>query len=326
MLSIGRHVSKLSGFAPDLPTPFKAEGEVAKDAFELLCDLQINAGATALCVCGVTGEAPTLSRAEQLALIRIAVETARGRIPVIAATGSNSTAHATEFAVDAERAGADAVLSVVPYYNKPTQTGLYAHFTAVAESTGLPLFLHDVPSRSACGLADDTIARLADTPRIIGLVDGSGDAGRPARLRVRLGADFRLLCGDDAMAVGFLANGGNGCLSVASNIAPELCRDLYLALRRGEFAAAQRLAAGMTKLTAAMSIETNPGPLKYALSLLELASPHLRLPLVEPNEHSRAEILAVLGELAATYDHGTVAPLARTAMSAAHDKERRRGG
>ena len=165
MITIGRHVSKLSGYAPALPTPFGDDGNIDVAAFEQFCDRQIRAGATALVVCGTTGEAPTLRPAEHSTLIQIAVAVARGRVPVIAGAGSNSTAHAIELTRDAEAAGADAILSVVPYYNKPTQTGLYEHFRAIAQSSGLPIILYDVPSRTVCGLADETIARLAETAK-----------------------------------------------------------------------------------------------------------------------------------------------------------------
>jgi 4-hydroxy-tetrahydrodipicolinate synthase len=227
---IGRHVSKLSGYAPALPTPFDDDGNVDVAAFEQFCDRQVREGATALVVCGTTGEAPTLSPAEHGVLIRIAVGVARGRIPVIAGARSNSTAHAIELSRDAEACGADAVLSVVPYYNKPTQAGLYAHFSAVAQSSRLPIFLYDVPSRTACGLADETAVRLAGMPQFIGLKDATGDVTRPARLRLVVGPDFRLLSGDDATAPAFLGQGGNGCISVTSNVAPE-CRSCILELR-----------------------------------------------------------------------------------------------
>src|ERR1700687_830333 len=183
MATIGRHVSKLSGYAPALPTPFDDDGNVDVAAFEQFCDRQNQEGATALVVCGTTGEAPTLSPAEHSLLIRIAVGVARGRIPVIAGAGSNSTTHAIELSRDAEACGANAVLSVVPYYNKPTQAGLYAHFSAVAQSSGLPIILYDVPSRTACGLADETVVRLAEMKQFIGLKDATGDVTRPARLR-----------------------------------------------------------------------------------------------------------------------------------------------
>jgi 4-hydroxy-tetrahydrodipicolinate synthase len=297
MLTIGRHVSKLSGYAPALPTPFGDDGNIDAAVFEQLCDRQIRAGATALVVCGTTGEAPTLSPAEHETLIEIAVAIARGRVPVIAGAGSNSTAHAIELTQDAEAAGADAILSVVPYYNKPTQIGLYAHFSAIANSTGLPIILYDVPSRTVCGLADETIARLAKLPGIIGLKDATGDVTRPPRLRSLVGPDFRLLTGDDATALAFLAQGGNGCISVTSNVAPGLCRNMFLACRQGQLAQAQRWAVPVAKLTAALFRETSPAPLKYALSLLGLMSPKVRLPLVELTDQSKADVATVVAQL-----------------------------
>jgi 4-hydroxy-tetrahydrodipicolinate synthase len=242
MPTIGRHVAKLSGYAPALPTPFDDNGEVDGESFGRLCDLQITCGATALVVCGTTGEASTLTPGEQGELIRIAVAASRGRVPVIAGAGSNATDHAIALTKNAEAVGADAVLSVVPYYNKPTQAGLYAHFHVIAAATGLPVILYDVPSRTACGLADATIARLAELPRIIGLKDSSGDVTRPARLRSLVGPEFRLLSGDDALGLAFLAQGGDGCISVTSNVAPGLCRNMFLAWRQGPAARAQRLA------------------------------------------------------------------------------------
>jgi 4-hydroxy-tetrahydrodipicolinate synthase len=301
MSAIGRHISKLSGYAPALPTPFDAEGAIDAAAFERLCDLQIRMGATALVVCGTTGEAPTLRPAEHHILVRTAVDVARGRVPVIAGAGCNSTTHAIELTKDAEAGGADAILSVVPYYNKPVQNGLYAHFRAIAESTALPIFLYDVPSRTACALADDTVARLAEIPNIIGLKDATADISRPARLRRQVGAEFRLLTGDDATALGFLAQGGNGCISVTSNIAPGICRSMFLAHRQGQIAQAQRLANLNGQLTAALFRETSPVPLKFALSLLGLMSPAVRLPLVELSEQARAEVANVVMKMCDAY-------------------------
>jgi 4-hydroxy-tetrahydrodipicolinate synthase len=297
MATIGRHVSKLSGYAPALPTPFDDDGNVDGAAFEQFCDRQIRQGATALVVCGTTGEAPTLSHAEHGALIRIAVGVARGRIPVIAGAGSNSTAHAIELAKDAEAAGADAILSVVPYYNKPIQAGLYAHFRAIAQSMGLPIILYDVPSRTACGLADETVVRLAEMSQFIGLKDATGDVTRPVRLRSLVGSDFRLLSGDDATALAFFAQGGNGCISVTSNVAPGLCRNMFLAYKQGQIASAQRFAAPIAQLTAALFRETSPAPLKYALSLLGLMSAKVRLPLVEATNSTKAEVATVMSQL-----------------------------
>jgi 4-hydroxy-tetrahydrodipicolinate synthase len=302
MYSIGRHVSRLSGYAPALPTPFDYQDNIDGAAFERLCDRQIEQGATALVVCGTTGEAPTLSPGEHRELIRIAVGIARSRVPVIAGAGANATAHAVELTRDAEAAGADAILSVVPYYNKPTQRGLEAHFRAIAASTGLPIILYDVPSRTACGLADETVARLAETPQFIGLKDATGDVTRPARLRPLVRPDFRLLSGDDATALAFLAVGGNGCISVTSNVAPELCHEMYLACRRGEMAHAQRLAVSIAQLTSALFRETNPVPLKYALSLSGLMSPKVRLPLVELAGQTKAELAGVMAQVRDAYE------------------------
>jgi 4-hydroxy-tetrahydrodipicolinate synthase len=297
MTTVRQQILGLSGYAPALPTPFNDADEIDFAALERLCDRQVQDGASALVVCGTTGEAPNLSREEHERAVRAAVETVQGRIPVIAGAGSNCTTQAIELSRDAEAAGADAVLSVVPYYNKPTQAGLHAHFCAIAESTGLPIILYDVPSRTVCGLADDTIARLAEMPQIVGLKDATGDVTRPLRLRSLLGADFRLLSGDDATAIAFTAQGGDGCISVTSNVAPRLCQALYAASERGELAQARQLSATVARLTAALSRESNPAPLKYALSQMKFMSPRLRLPLVEPTSETRTAIDAVLAHV-----------------------------
>jgi 4-hydroxy-tetrahydrodipicolinate synthase len=294
---IGRHVSQLTGYAPALPTPFDRRDHVDREAFEHLCRLQVEAGATALVVCGTTGESPTLSAAEHAALITIAVGAAYGRIPVIAGAGSNSTARAIDLTRTAEACGADAVLSVVPYYNKPTQTGLYAHFRSIAESSGLPVILYDVPSRTACGLADETIVRLGELPQIIGLKDATGDVTRPSRLRPLVGPEFRLLSGDDATAPIFFGQGGNGCISVTSNVTPDLCRHLFLAHRRGQTDEVQRLSIPLARLARILFCKPNPVPLKYVLSLFGLLSPNVRLPLVELSPQTKAEVADELAEL-----------------------------
>jgi 4-hydroxy-tetrahydrodipicolinate synthase len=297
----GKHVSRLSGYAPALPTPFDQNQNVDEAAFELLCDRQIQEGATALVVCATTGEAPTLSRAEHAAIVRIAIAVAQGRVPVIAGAGSNSTSQAIELARDAEAAGADAVLSVVPYYNKPMQAGMHAHFRAIADAVGLPIILYDIPSRTVCGLADDTVARLAECPGIIGLKDATGDVTRPVRLRSLVGPEFRLLSGDDATALAFIGQGGNGCISVTSNVAPGLCRAMYLAFKRGQLSRAQALAAVAARLTGALFNESNPVPVKYALSAMKMMSPGVRLPLVELKSDTKAAIDAVLAQASEEY-------------------------
>jgi len=291
----------LAGYIPDLPTPFGPKGEVDLNAFRGLCERQIEAGVSALVVCETAGEASTVSPAEQEAIIRTAVDVARGRARIIAGAGSNSTSQAIALTQRAEAAGADAVLSVVPYYNKPIQNGIYAHFRAIAGSTGLPMILQDVPSRTVAGLTDDTIARLAELPRIIGLKDATGDVTRPLRLRPRLGPSFRLLSGDDATAFAFMTQGGDGCVSVTSNVVPGLCRAMFLQWRRGRMPSAQRLAALVARVTSALLRETNPAPLKYALSRFGLMSPRVRLPLVEPTEATRREIEGALASVQLGY-------------------------
>jgi 4-hydroxy-tetrahydrodipicolinate synthase len=294
MSAADHSVSRLQGFVPAIPTPFDRDGNIDGSALENFCERQIQDGAVALVVCGTTGEAPTLTRTEHEMVVQIAVDVAGGRVPVIAGAGSNSTARAIELARDAEASSADAILSGVPYYNKPIQRGLYAHFRAIAESTGLPIILYDVPSRTVGGLADETITRLAEHPRIIGLKDATGDIARPLRLRSILGREFRLLSGDDASAMAFMASGGDGCISVTSNLAPRLCRSVHLACVHGDLPEAQRLAASIARLAAVLFRETNPTPLKYALSLCDLMSPRVRLPLIEPMEATKREVEAVL--------------------------------
>ncbi len=303
MRAIGRHVSKLSGYAPALPTPFDDDDRVDGEGFERICDLQIRNGATALVVCGTTGEAPNLIDTERGELIRIAVGVAGGRVPIIAGAGSNATKHAIELTKGAEANGADAILSVVPYYNRPTQAGLYGHFCEIAASTALPVILYDVPSRTACGLADETVGRLAEVPQIIGLKDATGDVARPARLRPVVGADFRLFSGDDFTALAFLAQGGDGCISVTSNAAPALCRNAFLALRQGECARAQRLWLALAPLTAALFREPNPVPLKYALSCFGLISQRVRLPLTVLSDRPRPKSPAFWRDYAMSTPH-----------------------
>ena len=300
--SVGLSIAHLSGYAPALPTPFDENDRVDQPAFERMCQLQVDAGATALVVGGTSGEAPTLSHGEHTEIVAVAVDAADGRVPVIAGTESNSTSKAIELTQDAEAAGADAALCVVPYYNKPTQAGMYAHFCAIAQSTGLPIILYDVPSRTVCGLADETIARLvAEMPQFIGLKDASGDLTRPQRLRACLRPGFRLMSGDDATAPQFIALGGDGCISVTSNVAPGLCRDMYVCAKGGEVARAQRLGVEVERLTAALLRETSPAPLKYALSRLGLMLPRVRLPLVEPTAQCRSELDIILSDLSERY-------------------------
>lgn len=302
-------LSQLGGFISALPTPFQDQ-RVDADAFAKLCDWQIRQGVWGLVVNGTTGEAPTLTLDEQSQLIRLAVATARGQVPVIAGVGSNSTAHASELARRAERAGADGLLAVTPYYNKPPQEGLFQHFRAVHDATALPVILYDVPARTGCTLQLDTLCRLAALPRIAGIKDATGDLTRPAAMRRLLGERFRLLSGDDATALDYFGRGGDGCISVVSNVAPRLCNRLFLACFCGEPDEARALERRLRPLIAALFAESNPVPLKWAMSLLGRMSPELRLPLCEPAETTRVIVRKALTQL------GLIGPnrLARSAV------------
>jgi 4-hydroxy-tetrahydrodipicolinate synthase len=294
----------LSGYIPDLPTPFDSEGAIDLRAFAALCQRQIDAGVSAIVVCEISSEASTLSAAEQETIIRTAVETAQGQVRVIAGAGSNATSRAIELTRQASAAGADAILSVVPYYNKPTQAGICAHFRAVADSTALPIILHDVPSRTIRELADGSLVRLAQSPQFIGLRDATGDIARVACLRQRLPNGFHLLSGDDATALGFIATGGDGCMSVIANVTPEHCRAIFSSCKRGRLRQARRLHDRLLELTAALSRD-NPAALKYALSMLGLMRPGSRLPIVELDDEAKAAIARSL--VALTEDDRAVA-------------------
>jgi 4-hydroxy-tetrahydrodipicolinate synthase len=288
----------LAGDVADLPTPFDDNDGIDWTAFAALCERQIEAGSSAIVVAESSGEASTLTLAEHDAIIRAAVKTARERIRVIAGAGSNATRQAIKLARLAEAAGADAILSVVPYYNKPTQAGMAEHFRAVADATDLPIILHDIPSRTVRGLADETLARLAQSPQFIGLRDGAGDVTRPLRLRSLLRPGFRLMCGDDAAALAFLLYGGDGCISATSAILPALCGELAAHCRHGRLPAARGIADRLAPLTTAVCRNTPAAP-KYALSLLGLMSPRVRLPMVELCEAEKAEIaqaIAAIGD------------------------------
>jgi len=297
MTALGYSATWLAGFIPDLPTPFDDAGAVDLNAFARLCERQIAARVPAIVVCETAGEASSLTPSEHESIIRAAVRSARGRVRIIAGAGSNSTSQAIELTRRAEAAGADAVLSVVPYYNKPMQAGIHAHFQAIAEQSRLPIILHDIPSRTIRELADDTLARLAKSKQFIGLRDGSGDAARPLRLRSRLPASFRLLSGDDATALPFLAAGGDGCISMMSNVAPDLCRTIFLNCQHGRLHSARHLRSRLARLTAALARES-PAALKYALYLLGHMSPTTRLPLVELDDLAKAEVASAIAGIA----------------------------
>lgn len=268
-----------TGFIPDLPTPFDAADAIDLEAFAALCERQVAAGVPAIVVCETAGEAPTLSPAEQELVIRTAVDVARGRVRVIAGAVSNSTSHAIELARRAEAAGADAVMSVVPAYNKPMQEGMLAHFRTIAGAIGLPVILHDIPSRTLRPLGDETLLRLLESRQFVALRDGSGDITRPMRLSRNLPANFRFLSGDDSTAFALIVDGGDGAISEVANIAPDLCRTIFSHVRQGRLQSARYLHKRLIPLIACLSRES-PAALKYGLNLLGLMSAATRLPIV----------------------------------------------
>jgi 4-hydroxy-tetrahydrodipicolinate synthase len=284
-----------------LPTPYRFGG-VDVAAFEALCRRQIERGTAGLVPCGTTGEAALLSLAEQHQVIAAAVRVAAGRVPVIAGAGSNNTATAIELAQSAEKAGASALLCVAPFYLKPTQTGLMAHFKAIHDATRLPIILYDVPSRTACSLNDVVVTRLAALPRIVGLKDATADVPRVGRLRRRLGDEFLLLSGDDATQMAFRSAGGDGCISVTANVAPALCAALHAAIDSGRTAEVARLDRLLMPLHRALFLESNPIPLKRALSHLELIQDALRLPLTPLSPECDRRLVAVLGRVIPSED------------------------
>lgn len=286
----------LAGYATTLPTPF-ADGQVDEKAFSAFCEWQVAQHVAAVVVAGPTGEASTLVGDEYRHLVRLAVAATRGFTPVIAGVVANATDTAIELAKAAEEEGADAALVVAPYYNRPNQDGLYRHFQAVHDAVGIPLVLHNVPSRTGSMLAVPTVARLAALPRIAGLCDASDDLTRPLRLRLLLGNDFLLLGGDDALALAFLAHGGDGCMSVLSNIVPRLCVHLHDDWASGNNLVAQAAALALTRLNDALSLESDPGPLKHALCMLGWMKDELRLPLHPAAEPTRKQVAAALADL-----------------------------
>ena len=289
----------LRGFVSAVPTPF-CRGRIDEDAFAAFCDWQIREGAAGLVVCGTTGEAPTLLDWELRRLVRLAVSVAAGRVPVIAGIGANSTERATYLAQALEAAFADGLLVVTPYYNRPPQEGLLAHFTKVHHAARVPIILYDVPARTGCQLAVETVARLAELPRVVGIKDASGDVARARRLRACLGDGFRMYSGDDATVLDFLAAAGDGCVSVLSNVAPAMCarlQALWDADCPEEARAAFRL---LLPLARALARESNPIPVKHALSLMGKMSDEVRLPLCRAAPETRALVAAALAD-----HHGT---------------------
>lgn len=271
--------NRFAGYVTALITPFK-NGKVDEAAFQRHIEWQIEEGIHGIVPHGTTGESPTLQHGEVARLFNLAVEASAGRVPVIAGCGANSTAEAIALTKLAQEAGCDGNLQVSPYYNKPTQEGLYQHFKAVHDATGLPIVLYDVPGRTVVKIDVDTQARLAKLPRIVGVKDATGDLTRPIRTKLSCAEPFAQLTGEDALIVPFLAQGGDGCISVTSNIAPGLCVDLYHAWNRKDFATVQNINERLFPLHDALFSETSPGPVKYAASQLGICDYELRLPMV----------------------------------------------
>ncbi|NWG92472.1 MAG: 4-hydroxy-tetrahydrodipicolinate synthase [Parvularculaceae bacterium] len=286
-------MNDLKGSLTALVTPFK-NGAVDADAFQRIVDRQIKAGTAGLIPAGSTGESATLAYEEHFRVIELAVEAASGRVPVIAGAGSNVTARAIELVRFAEKAGADGVLALCGYYNKPTQAGLIAHFTALHEATRLPIILYNVPARTVVSLSVETIATLSKLPRIIGIKDATGDLARVALQREASGPGFIQLSGEDMTAVGFNAMGGRGCISVTANVAPALCAKMQNACLAGDYATALSVQDRLAPLHEVLFVETNPAPVKYAMSLMGLMSEDVRLPLVPPTDATKGRIKAVL--------------------------------
>ncbi|MDB5408054.1 MAG: 4-hydroxy-tetrahydrodipicolinate synthase [Rhodospirillales bacterium] len=282
-----------------LITPFR-NGAVDDRGFQDFVAWQIKQGTTGLIPCGTTGESPTLSHAEHKRVVELCIEVARGKVPVIAGTGSNSTQEAIELTRHAKDAGADAALVVTPYYNKPTQEGLYRHFKAINDAVDLPIVIYNIPPRSVVDMSVATMARLAKLPNIVGVKDATMDLARPLRTRIALGSEFCQLSGEDITVLAFLAQGGHGCISVTANIAPALCAELHQAWQRGDLAAAQRLNERLAPLHDAMFCEASPGPVKYAASLLGKATAETRLPLCEIADESKDRVAAALRSVGLT--------------------------
>ena len=282
------------GSIPALITPFSG-GRVAEDTLSEFVEWQIAEGSNGLVPCGTTGESATLSRDEHREVIARTVRVANGRVPVIAGCGSYSTAAAIELVRGAADVGADAALVVVPYYNKPSQAGLKAHFTAVADASPVPVVVYNVPSRTVADISVETLAEVAKHPKIIAVKDATGNLGRVSAQRLACGEEFVQLSGNDDMALGFNAMGGVGCISVTANVAPKLCSDFQNAMREGRWEEALKLQDRLYPLHAALFSDASPGPTKYALTRVRPGFPAgLRLPLVEPSDASKRAVDAAL--------------------------------
>ena len=281
--------AKFHGSMPALVTPFK-DGKVDEHAFRALVDWQIASGSHGLVPVGTTGESPTLTHEEHRRVVSMCIDEARGRVPVIAGAGSNNTAEAIELARHAEKAGADAVLVVTPYYNKPTQEGLYQHFKAINDAIGIPIIIYNIPPRSVVDMSVDTMKRLYDLKNICGVKDATGDVGRVSRQRHAMGPDFIQLSGEDMTVLAHMAAGGHGCISVTANVTPATCAQVMEAVFKDDHAGALQLHDRLTPLHAAIFAEPGVSGAKYALSLLGRVQNTTRLPLLPVTEPTEALI------------------------------------
>jgi 4-hydroxy-tetrahydrodipicolinate synthase len=270
-------------------TPFK-NNQIDEKAYQSFIDWQINQGTHGLVPCGTTGESPTLTGDEFKRVVTLCVEAAKGRVPVIAGTGSNSTDVTIEKTKYAKQAGATAALVVTPYYNKPTQEGMYQHFKAINDAVDLPIIIYNIPGRSVVDMSVATMARLAKLPNIVGVKDSTADLYRPLATRTQIGADFCQLSGEDGTAAGFLAQGGVGVISVVSNIAPKLNSEMQVAWKNKDLETFAKRRDQLAELAQVLFCETNPAPVKYAASLLGHCAPDVRLPLVQLSDESKQKV------------------------------------
>ena len=286
-------MTRFKGSITALVTPFK-DGAVDEAAFRAFINWQIEQGTHGLVPVGTTGESPTLSHKEHDRVIEICVDEVKGRVPVIAGAGSNSTEEAIGFSRHAEKVGADAVLIVTPYYNKPTQEGLYQHFKAINDAIGIPIIIYNIPGRSVIDMSVETMARLFELKNIVGVKDATANLARTSLQRQAMGPDFIQLSGEDATALGFMAHGGHGCISVTSNVAPRLCAEMQEACLHGDYATALKLQDRLMPLHTNLFLETNPSPVKYAASVLGLMQDDVRLPLIPVSEGTKQAVRSAM--------------------------------
>ncbi|HJQ67632.1 MAG TPA: 4-hydroxy-tetrahydrodipicolinate synthase [Blastocatellia bacterium] len=292
-----QEIATLKGCGTALVTPFKEDLTIDEEALARLVEFQIAEGIDFLVPCGTTGESVTMSDGEQRRVVEIVLQAAQGRVQVVAGAGGNNTAHVIKLAREYERLGVRALLSVSPYYNKPTQEGLYQHFRAIAESTNLPIIVYNVPSRTSVNILPDTIARLAEIANIVGVKEASGDISQIAEIVTRVPDDFKVLSGDDSMTLPVIAVGGVGLISVASNEAPRLMSALTRACLENDWDEARRLNRELFPLMKANFIETSPGPVKAGLALMGKVKEVYRLPMVPVSQQTKEKLRAVLVDL-----------------------------